>query len=1586
MPFQKLSRVNFVGLPVLLLFSAACSDHTAKGVSKPSLSENALVSCQPDQSPMERDPAVCSGPWRVSRPTVCTDTQPVCGCERYDTHIVRISEVFNENQPMQRTCPAGGCTICEHIGPPPCYRRPATPEETRLIHEGYAGLECDSLRRTLEESILTDHVNTSLISGSSDVTTTSFNGTTGAWTGRCEVTIEYAHDVEQDDPDSCLAYKACSERHSTCPIESSEHNAESAGAAMQLACAGDASCEDSASTGCLLGTDIPHLNQRFSFLRDEIVRSSPPVDATLKDKQTEQILKLYEYHGGDPSLSKDDREFARQLYQNNTARNSLSSCGPELTSGSCNDELTWRLDYCARLTGTHVDPRLLFGELPGFQPAEHASSTSADGTVSQSTAFKFCSDLAVRATTLALNSESCDATLVRDTLDIQRQLLDQIGSIFSSRFSEDRCNQNAGDRLARLKPMLAALADAETALELAEYWITDYRRSLTDPTDVTLEDYYSGEVSDQHLTTLLTDFWSHLDNAIALTETMEGVLAEPASEATCADYAGLEDAGGPNGLVAFLQEANERSQDAHHSVLEAAGTSLNGDVLAAILGHITQGMVSRLEALSASHDLSCRITGNCRASSATATALHTELAYTYRLLSLLDRSNLTSPSGAPDLTDSVSEAHESVWKESIAEFAASGGQQILIDALLAELQRIDPSVTEYRPEFLDDYPLSEFALPYRELIASLNAARKRITSYQKSGVFNPDSGATLYSPVHDARRDDIVSVLSSRTADLDAQLATFESDIRTVLGDWLASTSNRDDIQRLELSAELLRERLERNLEQQDAHALSAAAQPLSDQIMQAWIDLEGVLDSGTTAIQYLQTAQYPSDGSVFSVSGAHAAGSADSTSVGSLAVPWNGGASFVSVEPGDIFSVLVAPQEQWSPNCVLESLEMYPSVAGEPTQRLSAPLTGPSGYMLSNESGVLSATERSSSSVESESAGRQTTVCAKGGGSFEFGPLTFGADVSICDNIGGTTYTESSSLTTSETTQTRASASFQGGLHSELTPFDAPVGSLVVVEMPRGETDVRRFRDIHIVTAPTTTIVVRNDASRLGSDFYLAVNDATSFCTDRGATPDTRPLNVRMVTLSDAHSQARATLDAMGEMLGFMREQEALLAAQGDILPNQLQAIEDQARTLLPASVRSESTYPAPLGEAFDALVTAEKSRLEHVVKLSVLQDEQYRLAKELNILKGQIAFAEEKGEFLRALPRWSVANLGLDFLYEDAVAINRIMGEFVLPVMELWYPEVLAELRVARQSELSALQNQTTTESLYLSGKLTRDIADFVVDAIPTANLPLTLQQYQVALSIPRPDNTSCHPLLGCDAASATSFTPNPRTSPAQAAAVWAAIESGEPATFALEPHDLYLPGGQGVLVCGDLNPVLRNIGLAVVPRDHNAQLSPTPGYLGVRAKLFNGRSQDFTSSGEVVSYRLNNERDLSRTIPVVPGNRQIGANSYDAMVQAAWAQNPSSQLVGRSPFSTFTVDLSEAVSTSGPITPTDIANASELVLYMDVEVLEGAPSETNYIATCLDEGTSSTTCSDTIDNDRDGLFDCQDPDCSDYSICVP
>lgn len=1526
---------------------------------------------------MNLDASTCEASWRVVRPALCSARDESCGCEEYATRLVPVSGSSGGT-------PFNDAFFCSAPG----VSCPEGDEQTEAYLRGLALTNCEGLMQQDIEEETSNYVNVYVSNASAQLSTGGDDGgydpRLRRFYSRCFFEYDYIGQVREPVLDDCIEFNVCDGRHDSCGTEETLHTADTPQLAIQQACGADNECSSAASAECLTGQHLPDAAERFEFLVREI-KATPGAMSDLQASLETQLLRLYEYHGGDPAIDWFDREFARRLYRENDARASISSCGPALVTASCDDDLLWQFDYCSRMTGSHIDGRLLLGDATDQKPAIHNGSPiffPATDRVSHTTAPGFCNDL-VRRTVSELNFDStCDTALLTTALDIQRRLLDRTGAAFAEEFDEERCAEDEASQIAALEPMFFALGQAQYALDDAQQYADGFAKPE-------IAEQVSPELLDDRLAVMLGDFWAHLDEALALTDTLESVLADAsATMTTCDPYSGLDDVGGPAGLVAFLQETTDRAQQAQRSAMQAAGTSLDGKLLAAVVGHIMQGLLPRLDALSASHDLACRIDGDCRAPSATALARQTDLAYTYRLLSLLDRASPDDGSSVvPDLADALSEGHDVLWRDAVGGFASSGGQQALIEALLSEVQRLDPTVVDYRPELLKPYPLADFSGPFRDLIASLNAARVRTSSYQKSGIFHPDAGATLYSPVHDARRDEIVSVLSARTADLDAELASFEADIRTLLEDLIQGTSNEDDIQRLRLSADILREQLSRNLEQQNAHAIGAAAEPLSNQIMQAWIDLEGVLESGSVPVQYLQTAQYPSDGGLIPVSGADAPESG-SMDIQSLAVSWNGSTatSVVQVDPGDILSVQVAPQEQWAPKCIVESLEVYSSTAGAPTQRLSAPLTGPSGYAVTTENDVTSAVSVASSSVESDTDGRQATVCGQASAGFELGPVRIGGGGSYCEDISGTLYTESSSETISETTQTRSSAAFQGGLHSEHTPFDAPVGSLVVVEMPRGETDLRRFRDVHVVTAPTTSIVVRRDATGLGSDFYLAVNDLTSFCSNRGVSPDTRPLNVQMVTLTDAHSHARETLDAMGSMIGFMREQQVLLVAQGDILPNQLNAIEDEARGLLPASVRSASTYPPPLGEAFDALVTAEKSRLEHAVKLSVLQDEQFRIAKELNIIGGQIAFAQEKGELLRALPRWSVANLGLDFLHEDAVAINRIMGEFVLPVMELWYPEVLDELRTARQTELQALQTQTTTESLYLTGKLTRDIASFVVDAIPTASLPLTIQQYQVALSIPRPETSICNPLLGCDATSAASFTPNPRTSPAQAAAVWSAIEAGEPATFAVQPQDLYQPGGQGVLVCGDLNPVIRNIGVAIIPSARNDALSPTPGYLGVRTKLFNGRGQDFTASGGVASYRLDNERDLSRTIPIVLGNREIGTNSYDAMVQAAWAQNPSTQLVGRSPFASFTFDLSDAVAASGPITPADIASASELVLYMDIEVMEGAPSETSYVATCLAEGASSATCSDTIDNDRDGLFDCQDPDCAAYSSCTP
>ena len=566
-----------------------------------------------------------------------------------------------------------------------------------------------------------------------------------------------------------------------------------------------------------------------------------------------------------------------------------------------------------------------------------------------------------------------------------------------------------------------------------------------------------------------------------------------------------------------------------------------------------------------------------------------------------------------------------------------------------------------------------------------------------------------------------------------------------------------------------------------------------------------------------------------------------------------------------------------------------------------------------------------------------------------------------------------------------------------------APVGSLVVVEMPAGETNLSRLRDVHVVTAPSATIVVRDDASGSGSDFYLVVNDQTSYCP---GAPDSRSvLNVTMRRLHSQQTQARETLDAMGDVIHYMRGQEAQMVKQRDILPHQLSAIENHARSLLPARVRSRANYPAPLGQVFDALIVAEKSRLEHAVRLAVLDDERDNLIDELAALQADLRYVRRSHEQLSAIPRWSVRNLDIGELNGGMERTMALLSDYVFPILETWYPNILSQLPhdpVAglvqpngQPGALGVLRDQAPGTSLHKLADATHKVADFILNQLPLASLPGVWHDAEVAVTFPRPGQAGCNELVCAPAGPTTAFN---RGQAGIANAIWSSLDSGAPVTVHVRPEDLYrYGGGNARLGCSATRVVLRELGFALVDPNNNTITPSQTGLLQFTVDVTTSAEQLFAVPNQPITYELlgdeylaittsrndNHLREMPNTT-FVEADEEPSSNGYvSAMVPAAWNRRTNTPL-GRSPFASFTFDMSNAISPSGVISPSDIASATELVVYMKVGYYVGGASSMEWIPTCA--GSGSEVCTDGYDNDSNGDIDCADSACVNDPVCAP
>ena len=146
---------------------------------------------------------------------------------------------------------------------------------------------------------------------------------------------------------------------------------------------------------------------------------------------------------------------------------------------------------------------------------------------------------------------------------------------------------------------------------------------------------------------------------------------------------------------------------------------------------------------------------------------------------------------------------------------------------------------------------------------------------------------------------------------------------------------------------------------------------------------------------------------------------------------------------------------------------------------------------------------------------------------------------------------------------ESRRSASFELGLRLVNTPFpDMPAGSLLLVQLPRGETAINKIKDIQIIRTNSSFLV------QAASDYYLVANDCTS--NDHDA------LSVHVLQQRPLSIIARDLSQTMIRSLETIATEGARFIHAGAISPTDMQNLRHQ--TINNLQIHGEDIHQAAL------------------------------------------------------------------------------------------------------------------------------------------------------------------------------------------------------------------------------------------------------------------------------------------------------------------------------------------------------------------------------------------------------------------------
>ncbi|WP_437779220.1 hypothetical protein [Sorangium sp. So ce1097] len=934
--------------------------------------------------------------------------------------------------------------------------------------------------------------------------------------------------------------------------------------------------------------------------------------------------------------------------------------------------------------------------------------------------------------------------------------------------------------------------------------------------------------------------------------------------------------------------------------VETSWLPLEGPVLLMLLSDGLRGLHERIQDFSALHDLGCRFKG-CENN-----AVRTEVSELWSLFAAAaDPARLPGAvSGATELAASPHAGH-SGWRSVFDQLAQR--RTIFEEAVKSSL-----GVASYSPALLsepDPDLLTPPVVAWAKMVQQADAAAK---SYARAGIFLSTSGNTLRTGIQEAKRtglDQEVQRRETLLADVLDDYRTHRAQYVTSLLAQMGNASNQDELQHdmerrarefLDLNEDLVG--LQDGIAKDEVQFGSFAA------AFNTVLEQEGEI--AELAIQRAPVVTLNiSAGDARYAPGA----SGVENDVLRFAVQRGGRPVIVSASKGDILNFKAAGL--YAPTCAMR--RATPRNPWEPgtTSIVSVP-TGPSGYIVTYEDGVYHAYSAGAETFWGESQTERTCAGASGSLGFNFYGTGGAATATLEDCIS---FTNGSQYTTSNQSgyEARTTASFATGLRLRDTPFpDAPVGSLLLVEMPRGGTLRSQIRDVRVIQEPNTSVVVESDEA----DHYLVVNDRAS-CT---SIDTARALTVDLQHLMPVGAAAEALGQAMAQAIAELRSSVPAKLAQGRISASELGALRDAARLKLVTAFGETcpgceaSQMPAVFHSLFEAFVSKELARVERLVQIYTLERAMESLLLEFQFLRDDLASGEEKARLLDLIPLWSLRNLDGQRLRESMRSLSGLVTDYLYPVMDLRYPTAIASVR--NHAALTRLVRANWSTPFPDLSALALDAVGSIKTALANARTSDPLPSYtSIALSFPRPDAVS----RGVELSSLR------KADSERSEAIWTGLLSTGTLSVTITPEDLYaLSGGEGQLTCFDGTPILHTMAIYLARPNAfdndslNGRVRRVPAAWASRFA--------FTGEDVTKTYTMDNPLFLVGSPRVLYGNPNEALSTFAREETLKPENNQNIAGDGLSPFGTIRADMSFLLTE----TPSPLDEITELMVTMQVD----------------------------------------------------
>ncbi|RKH48102.1 hypothetical protein D7Y23_20730 [Corallococcus sp. AB050B] len=929
---------------------------------------------------------------------------------------------------------------------------------------------------------------------------------------------------------------------------------------------------------------------------------------------------------------------------------------------------------------------------------------------------------------------------------------------------------------------------------------------------------------------------------------------------------------------------------------------LTGAPLLYLLDDSLRGLNERLLEVSRLHDMGCRFM--------TCTTRSTATSQLWSLLANLDDGQAFHQNLS--LAANVSADWKRVFQQ--MDWGHAAFRTAVEDALGLQ-------AGAYTANALYTHPVSGSAMG---LTAMLRDAKARSTGYAANGLFTAQDDHTLKVGLNRQKQEDILAQLNATLQQLDGSVTAYNTGRLTAVQGLLGQMQSQNGQASLDNKLLILGEQVKTL--NRDLNGLRTS-QAVEEARMGDFMDgFEALFPAIAEQGQTLLKAEYS-----LAVHNKGRKGADAADVIGLAERNPNGQAGVFKVSPSVGSQLVIQVGGAWSPTCAL-GLTAGPNGSLVKVKSGQLPImTGPEGFSVVEAAGTYTAKSVETVNSQGNFSNATNTESACGGFNLSIYGIGLGGVNSCMSSETGTTWNRTWNQTDSSGSNKTSTFSVARGLRSPKAPFpDEPVGSLLLVEMVRGQTDRPNVRSVRVLQSPSKAVLVTAE-----SDFYVVVNDAAIEATGETAqcaswVGDSQ-LDVRIAQLSPLTNEATLVTTAMVAGLEQVKQVGRSYAAQGRLLPNQINSLRTQAfnEVYQRCNCTSLNAYPENLRTLFGTWVEKALTDVEREVELISIERQLRQAALENHALVTERENTEGQSRLLALVPVWALRNLDGTFMRAQLEALDEVMGQWLAPTIRLMHPETLTNFTSSERNLLEALTQidpTSTNTDISLLAQAAKDAARAVETRLAaTRIIGPSSQVLDVIISIPKPG--------------VTPSTIYRKVDPALAKSVWDDILANRNPTLTLTPEHVYsLSGGQKLLPCNQLTPIIRTMMLyGVLP-------SGTP-YEPYTLPVGMTPAMRFPTASSLYQYDFNTASYLTPAVQMMFGNLT------DPMSQAAAKLenylNASVVAQGLSPFTTYQVNLDAFREMYVPPTPTTIntnsplAKINELLVVFRVETKQEASS---------------------------------------------